>query len=279
MQSIGIFAVSMSGHSCLPALRTAMKRPDHFPRALAAAFSIIAAAYAMVAAVGYWYWGNTVSPLATFDLATNSPYSSSSGQSFLGGWLKIDKCLAALVLITCSAKIPALVMVIEELLEGLWPSSEATIGNSSHRQHQNNHDDLVSPLLEASPRGEHQHAGTGTTNDTMWSSINPRHKQFATRIAIAGFAMVLAVTARDHLGSILSLVGGACSMATSLIIPVMFYAKLSWRTHGKIGKIVFIIASDVPWSSPNGAATASRCSSMKSTFLISGVREPFLFDF
>lgn len=225
MQSVGIFAVSMSGHSCLPALRSAMKRPDHFPRALAAAFSIIAAAYAMVAAVGYWYWGNAVSPLATFDLSTNSPYSSSSGMDLLGGWLKIDRILAALVLITCSAKIPALVMVIEELLEGLVPSAGS--GSSMGRY---DDDHLVSPLLESS---ENQ---GNIQSQSWWRKISPRHRQFGIRVAIAGSAMILGVTARDNLGSVLSLVGGACSMATSLILPVLFYTKLSWAGHGKVGR-------------------------------------------
>lgn len=229
MQSVGIFAVSMSGHSCLPALRTAMKRPDHFPQALAAAFSIIAAAYAVVAAVGYWYWGNAVSPLATFDLATNSPYSSSNGMALLGGWLQIDRILAALVLVTCSAKIPALVMVIEELLAGLVPSSGSGSGSGSSMGRYEDH--LVSPLLESSE----QQGNVPSQN--WWPRISPRHRQFGIRVAIAGSAMAVAVTARDNLGSVLSLVGGACSMATSLILPVLFYIKLSWAGHGKVGRV------------------------------------------
>ena len=213
IQSIGIFAVSMSGHSTLPALRAAMRRPDHFHKAVGLAFFIMATLYALVAAAGYWYWGEAVSPLAVFDLATNSPYSSSSSHaaswasSWWGQWVQIDRILASLVLITCSAKVPALVLVIHELLKSLFPAVLApeSVENELH--------------LESSDALAHQ-------------SWRYKHRNFIWRLIIGGAALALGVAARNELGNVLSLVGGACSMATSLILPVAFYSKLSWQTHG-----------------------------------------------
>lgn len=54
LQSVGIFALSVSGHSALPALRAVMAQPRHFPTALTASFSLVLLIYISVAAVGYW---------------------------------------------------------------------------------------------------------------------------------------------------------------------------------------------------------------------------------
>jgi vesicular inhibitory amino acid transporter len=193
IQSIGIFAVSMSGHSTLPALRAAMHRPQAFPRALAAAFSIMAGAYAAVACAGYYYWGEAVSPLVTFDLASNSPYARSGGVA--GRWFGVDRVLAAAVLVTCSAKLPALIMVVEELLRGCL-------------------------------------SGEG--------GAQSRGVRLAGRTAIAAAALVLGVAAREELGNVLGLVGGACSMMTSLVLPLAFYARLAWGRHGQTGRSALV---------------------------------------
>jgi vesicular inhibitory amino acid transporter len=52
LQSVGIFAVSVSGHASLPSLRTAMRKPAQFPRVLTLTFSVLLAFYASVAAAG-----------------------------------------------------------------------------------------------------------------------------------------------------------------------------------------------------------------------------------
>ena len=53
-QSIGIFCLSVSGHSTLPALRSAMARPARFSIAVRSAFAILTVVYCTVAAIGYW---------------------------------------------------------------------------------------------------------------------------------------------------------------------------------------------------------------------------------
>jgi len=118
LQSIGIFSVSMSGHSTLPAVRQAMRHPERFPSAVAGAFGAIAAAYILVAGVGYWYWGDGVSAIAIFDLTTNSPFTRSVGGYSWQHLFPIDRFLGMLVLANCCAKIPALTMVIQELILG-----------------------------------------------------------------------------------------------------------------------------------------------------------------
>jgi vesicular inhibitory amino acid transporter len=218
LQSIGIFAVSMSGHASLPGIRSKMQSPRKFSYALGASFGIMAGVYGVVAAAGYYYWGDDVSALATFDLATNSAYSSSGGGGGSGSgggqmwhqWLQIDRILASLVLITCSAKVPALIMVVEEFLSGVLPArslQETTAADVSVHQSQQ--------------------------QQQTWQ----RRSQFVSRVVIAACALSLGVAARNELGNILSVVGGFCSISTSLILPAAFYAKLSWETHSNAVKM------------------------------------------
>jgi amino acid permease len=240
LQSIGIYAVSMSGHSSLPGIRSKMKSPHKFSYALGASFAIMALVYSVVASAGYFYWGDAVSPLITFDLATNSAYSSLttgggngadggstgvgniniggiSGQSWHQSWhqsLQIDRILAALVLITCSAKVPALIMVTDELIKGVLPARTRQAAFAA----------------DVSFHRRQQPEGAGQT----WLQ---RRSQFLSRVAIAACALGLGVPARNELGNVLSLVGGACSMTTSLVLPVAFYTKLSWETHSNAVKV------------------------------------------
>jgi hypothetical protein len=199
LQSMGIFAVSASGHSCLPALRGAMREPRRFPAAVLAAFACMGVVYGAVAGVGYWYWGDAVSAVIAVDLGTDSPFAPSldpgGGGSGGGGgwrhWAGVDRLIAALVLTNCASKVPALVMVVQELLAGLALAAGAP----------------------PTPR---------------W--------RFCCRLGVAGGAVALSWAAREALGTVLGLVGGACSMATSLLLPVAFYASLTWRSQPATAK-------------------------------------------
>lgn len=50
----------------------------------------------------------------------------------------------------------------------------------------------------------------------------------ALRFALACAAAALALTAYSALGSVLSLVGGLCSLTCSLLLPTAFYTRLVW---------------------------------------------------
>jgi vesicular inhibitory amino acid transporter len=52
------------------------------------------------------------------------------------------------------------------------------------------------------------------------------------RLAIFTAGTVLGLTAYNVLGSMLSLVGGLCSLTCSLLLPVAFYTRLAWRRLG-----------------------------------------------
>lgn len=52
LQSVGIIAVSVSGHSTLPSLRAAMQRPSRFPRVLNTTFGTMLLVYSALAAAG-----------------------------------------------------------------------------------------------------------------------------------------------------------------------------------------------------------------------------------
>ncbi|PSC72470.1 Vacuolar amino acid transporter 1 [Micractinium conductrix] len=115
IQAAGIFALSSTAHSTLPALRIAMRQPVRFPLALGGAFSAMLVCYTSVAACGYWYFGDSASPLVTTDLATNS--------YFTGGRLPIDRMLAAFVLVTSITKYPGLVLCLQDMLLSALPLS------------------------------------------------------------------------------------------------------------------------------------------------------------
>lgn len=102
-QAVGIFAVSLSGHSTLPALRAGMAAPSRFPALLTAAFCVMALLYGTVGAMGYWYYGSTTSALITTDISRAGPWTDTA----------MDKLLACLLLVNCSTKYPALVLVLQ----------------------------------------------------------------------------------------------------------------------------------------------------------------------
>ena len=56
IQATGIFAVSVSGHSCLPAVRNSMAEPQRFNSVLNLAFSTMALIYGTVASLGCAQW-------------------------------------------------------------------------------------------------------------------------------------------------------------------------------------------------------------------------------
>jgi vesicular inhibitory amino acid transporter len=118
IQAIGVFALSSTAHSTLPALRIAMQKPSRFPLALLLGFSTMLLGYSAIAAAGYWYWGDAASPLAADDLAANS--------FFTGGRLPIHKVLAAFVLVNCLTKVPGLILVLQDMLISFLPHGEAT---------------------------------------------------------------------------------------------------------------------------------------------------------
>jgi vesicular inhibitory amino acid transporter len=201
LQSLGIFAASSSGHSVLPALRGAMRDPGRFPRAVLAAFAVMGGIYALVGSIGYFYWGETVSAVLVVDLSAHSPFAAAAGGTApWRRWLPPDRALAALVLVNCAGKVAALVMVVQDLVTGLL---------------------LAPPPPAGGPHG-------------IAVAAQPRPQvRYAVRLAIMAAAAALSYAARDVLGTVLSLVGGFCSLATSLVLPTLFYARLTWRRQGR----------------------------------------------
>ncbi|KAL4447326.1 hypothetical protein ABPG77_007359 [Micractinium sp. CCAP 211/92] len=122
IQAVGIFALSATAHSTLPALRTAMRKPSQFPLAIGSAFSVMLAGYTTLAAVGYWYFGDSASPLITTDLSTSSVYRSYSR-------LPVDRGLAALVLVNTLCKYPSLNLVLQDMILSVLPLNRDEHGN------------------------------------------------------------------------------------------------------------------------------------------------------
>lgn len=190
LQSIGIFSLGMSGHSSLPGVRSAMRDPSRFPLAVCIAFGIMAALYSSVAAAGYYYFGDNISPVVTFDISVNSPFASKTSMGSLWRSLfAVDRVVAVLVIANCSAKVPLLILVVQDML---FPVEEKI---------------LLDPGLYP------------------WYKV----RGYVPRLWIAVLAISIAVLSKRYLGNVLSLVGGIASMTVSMILPLMLYRKLYWN--------------------------------------------------
>ncbi|KFM27547.1 Vacuolar amino acid transporter 1 [Auxenochlorella protothecoides] len=182
-QAVGIFAVSLSGHSTLPALRAGMAAPSRFPALLTAAFCVMALLYGTVGAMGYWYYGSTTSALITTDISRAGPWTDTA----------MDKLLACLLLVNCSTKYPALVLVLQarvDLIIGMFPSKVATQGQ-------------LRPAVLAT-----------------------------LRMLLCAASVGLSYAALDSIACVMSLVGGVASLSCSLLMPTLFYVKLAWAELG-----------------------------------------------
>mmetsp|Transcript_32242 Transcript_32242/g.91443 ORF Transcript_32242/g.91443 Transcript_32242/m.91443 type:complete len:504 (+) Transcript_32242:419-1930(+) len=112
-RSVGIFALSMTGHSALPSFRNSMHNPGRFHVVLNTAFAIMLCFNAVVSCVGYWYWGDSVSEIVMLDIALRSPLTDFPGVGIL---------MTALVALNAFSKVPILLLVLEDLLScALFP--------------------------------------------------------------------------------------------------------------------------------------------------------------
>ncbi|CAL5228951.1 g12183 [Coccomyxa viridis] len=127
-ESIGIFAVSVSGHSSLPVLRNSMKRPQAFDSVINWAFTAMLVIYGAVAGLGYYYFGDAASTLITDDLANNSPFT---GRSIIFPGLTVDKLVSACILVNAYTTYPCLILVIQDMLWSVLPGLER---GGCHRQ-------------------------------------------------------------------------------------------------------------------------------------------------
>lgn len=189
LQALGIFAVSFSGHSTLPSIRSNMNDPGQIKKAISYAFAIMLALYSSVAICGYFYWGDAVSPVALNDLVQNSPYAyGSKGGSPLWHILPLDEILPVMVLISCIAKVPIFALIIQDLAVHVVFSSK-------------------SESLEKAQK----------------------FPTFFPKLFIAITSLGIAILAKEKAGSLVSLIGGSCSMTMSLLLPIFVFAKLQWR--------------------------------------------------
>jgi len=106
-RSVGIFALSMAGHSALPSFRNSMKRPHMFHFVINVAFSIMLGFNLLVSAIGYWYWGDDVSEIIMQDIALKSP---------LRGVMGLDVIMTALIGLNAFSKVPTLLLVLEDIV-------------------------------------------------------------------------------------------------------------------------------------------------------------------
>lgn len=116
--AFGIFAVSVSGHSSLPSIRSSMAKPHLFGRVLNLAFIAMATIYSLTAGLGYYYFGNDTSPLITRDLAVKAPFS---GRSFLLPGLTVERVVDVFIALNAYTTYPLLVVVLQDMALGALP--------------------------------------------------------------------------------------------------------------------------------------------------------------
>ncbi len=62
-------------------------------------------------------------------------------------------------------------------------------------------------------------------------------KQLCLRACIFLASALFGVAVFDHLDSLQSLVGGVCSISTSLVLPSACHLRLCWRDLGPLGRL------------------------------------------
>lgn len=200
LQSMGIFSLSLAGHSTLPTVRESMKRPEDFGKAISIAYVLMSTLYVSVAVCGYYYWGDSVTAIALHDLVTNSPYSSDSSSGLWWHLIPLEKMLPLMVLASCLAKIPVFAIVIQDL--GVEFFIYRTYSNPYRLRQQ---------------------------------------LQFWMKFAISIMCLSVAILTRKKTGSFVSFIGGFCSMTMSLMLPILIFARLSWR-HRTIPQRTALVA-------------------------------------
>lgn len=201
LQALGIFAVSFSGHSTLPSIRSNMSDPGQIRKAISYAFATMLALYLSVAICGYFYWGDKVSPVALNDLVKNSPYAyGSKAGSPLWHVLPLDKILPVMVLISCIAKVPIFALIIQDLAV---------------------------------------HVVFRSKSDSFEKA--QKFPTFFPKLFIALMSLGIAILAKEKAGSLVSLIGGSCSMTMSLLLPIFVFAKLQWQDIQDYTKAILLL--------------------------------------
>ena len=228
LRAVGIFSVSVSGHSSLPALRASMANPEEFVSfpppfsfsrgkklknslfpllflffsfkqknqhgVLDAAFAVMGLLYGGIAAAGYYYFGDGSRQVITANLKENSPFGTGSFLNIPG--LTLDNAIGGFVLLNAFTTYPALIMIVQDMI---WA--------------------LFSPIW----------ARRGTNAQGIPSPVPPMQPlpRLVLRLAAATLTAAVAVGAYSSVADCLALLGGLSSMSCSLLLPAACYLKLA----------------------------------------------------
>lgn len=184
--STGIFAMSLSGHAALPAMRSSMANPVDFDKVVAMAFTAMFATYAVIGGAGYAYFGDAASPLITHDISLHSVLR---GRPLIGHAFTLDMLLNALVCLNAYTTIAPVVMVSSEM------------------------------FLEAVPREVYEQVLE------RWGGTRTGLNRLG-RVAIYVFLALVSLLFYDRILSLEGLTGGIMSMTSSLLLPFIFYWQL-----------------------------------------------------
>lgn len=185
--STGIFAMSLSGHAALPAIRQSMAEPEQFNRVVAMAFSAMFLTYAVIGGAGYAYFGDAASPLITHDISLHSVLG---GRPLLGHSYTLDMLLNTLVCLNAYTTIAPVVMISSQM------------------------------ILEAIPREMYEQALQ------RWGGTRKGLNR-AGRVIIYFLFCLVALLFYNSILSLEGLTGGIMSMTSSQLLPFIFYWRLN----------------------------------------------------
>lgn len=86
---------------------------------------------------------------------------------------------------------------------------------------------------------------TDTIEDVSMREPLKNYQRYTARLTILGMGTVIARLTWNYLGYFESIMGGVCSISISLLLPILFYAKLyRWR-HTRTTKVLFAVATAI----------------------------------
>ena len=252
----GMLLVSQSGHAALPSIRKNMRKPKEYERMLDITFVAMFLIYAAMGLFGYLRFGAHADVLITTNLLT---VDSSLFSTVLG------KFCVGFVALNSFSTVPTIIAILAEVPEAYLLGFLKARATARRRAH----------LPVAVPVA-------ASTIQTMYDSvpqthvlaINPRSATLArpgvsesswsfvfiasvVRVVMFGALVLLALNAFYILDYLESLLGGICSILTSIVFPALFHLILfrkSLSTPIKIldaaivvvglAALVYIVVSD-----------------------------------
>jgi len=233
MVCLGIFILSMAGHAALPGVYAQMQQPEDFNHMLDISFFVIFLVYAVVAACGFYTYGDETAVVVTTNI-----------ESWPGG--VIYYIVTSFVCFQIWTAISGTVQVLSEVPEEIMFFEQE---NSEDRNLSMNEDvdDEIPLYRNLSDRSSYFDDEEETEAEKDDSSLQVETKQRIFRTLLLWFVLApLSFVCYGDLRLALTeaITGALCTMMTSLVLPcailVVLIPKIkSWKRFVNIILVIF----------------------------------------